>query len=287
MRILLFGRNGQVARCLRDEAGSFALSALGGADCDLTISGAGAEAVGRAGPDIVINAAGYTAVDKAETEKNLAMRLNAHAPAELAAAARGAGARFIHLSTDYIFDGASREAYEENADTAPLNIYGQSKREGEIAVLAAAPDAVIIRTSWVFSEYGANFVKTMLRVAGERDEISIVDDQIGGPTPARDIARAILAIAVKIHRGAGGDGVYHYQGTPAISWAEFAEKIFELSGRDVVVRRIPTSDFPTPAKRPLHTVLNCARIERDFGLAPPDWRMSLRPVLERLKIGPL
>lgn len=283
MRILLFGKNGQVARSLRDEAGLHELLAVGAADCDLTVSGAGAEAVRSADPDIVINAAGYTAVDQAETEDAAAMRLNAHAPAELAAAALRTGARFIHLSTDYVFDGAVAGAYDENAATAPLNVYGRTKREGEIAVMAAAPDAIIIRTSWVFSEHGSNFVKTMLRLASVRDKLSIVDDQIGGPTPATEIARAIVAIAAKIHRGANGEGIYHYQGTPAVSWADFAEKIFELAGQNAVVRRIPTSDFPTPAKRPLRTVLNCARIERDFGIALPDWRAGLREVLKTLK----
>ncbi len=282
MRILLFGKNGQVARNLRAEGSSFELLSLGSADCDLTAVGAGADAIERASPDIVVNASGYTAVDQAESEKGLAMRLNASAPAELAAAARESGARFIHLSTDYVFDGASEDAYDEKADAAPLNTYGQSKRDGEVAVLAAAPDSVIIRTSWVFSEYRANFVKTMLRLASERDELSVVDDQIGGPTPARDIARAVLTIASKFHRGADGEGLYHYQGAPAVSWADFAEKIFELARQNVEIRRIPTSEFPTPAERPLRTVLNCARIERDFGLASPDWREGLRDVLSEL-----
>ncbi len=282
MRMLVFGKNGQVARCLRDEAGSVDLVALGSADCDLTNPGAGAEAVRRVAPDIVVNAAGYTAVDKAETERETARRLNAEAPAELAAAARASGARFFHLSTDYVFDG-SGGAYTENAATAPLNVYGKTKRDSEIAVLAAAPDAIVMRTSWVFSEYGANFVKTMLHLGSTRDALRIVEDQIGGPTPARAIARAILAIASKLHRGAAGAGVYHYQGVPVVSWADFAQAIFEVADLNVAIRKIPTSEYPTPARRPLRTVLDCARIERDFGLSAPDWRSDLFQVVDALQ----
>ena len=283
MRILIFGKNGQVARCLGEEARPYEVLALGSADCDLSEGGVGVAAIRRVNPDIVINAAAFTSVDDAEITTDLAMRLNTHAPAELAAAAQDAGAHFIHLSTDYVFDGAAPDLYDEDAPTSPLNIYGKSKREGELAVLDAASGAVVIRTSWVFSEYGANFVKTMLRLAETRAELSVVDDQVGGPTPAREIARAVLSIAAKRHRGAQGEGIYHYQGAPAVSWAAFAEKIFALAEKNVVVRRIPTNEFPTPAKRPLRTVLNCARIERDFGISQPDWRVGLREVLRTLK----
>ncbi len=282
MRMLVFGKNGQVARALKD-AGGETVTALGREDTDLMTPGAAREAIAAHKPDLVINAAAYTAVDKAEEDEAAARRLNAAAPAEMAEAAQTAGIPFLHLSTDYVFDGASEERLGEDAETAPLNVYGATKREGEIAVAAAHGQAVIIRTSWVFSEYGGNFVKTMLRLSESRAELSIVADQIGGPTAAGDIAKALLAIAGKKHRGAPGAGLYHFQGAPAVSWASFAEKIFEIAGRDVKVSHIKTEDYPTLAQRPLNTVLDCAKIEREFGIGQPDWRESLRRVIGLLK----
>jgi len=287
MHILVFGKNGQVAQSLRDEAGSVSLKSFGSADCDLREPGAGAAAIANASADIIINATAYTAVDAAEKDRNAAQRLNTDAPTELAAAATKSGARFIHLSTDYVFDGDPKSrhnvAYTENEKTAPLNVYGATKRAGEIAVLSAAPDAIIIRTSWVFSRYGSNFVKTMLGAGATQRQLKIVDDQIGGPTPARDIARAILAIASKIHRGAAGDGIYHYQGTPTVSWADFATEIFTVAGLSVDVQKIPSGAYPTVARRPLRTALDCGRIERDFGISAPDWRPGLHQVIDALR----
>lgn len=283
MRILLFGCNGQVARCVREEAGAaHEVTALGSEEADLMQSGAATTAITANQPDMVINAAAYTAVDRAEDEKDAAMRLNKNAAAEMARTAKVVGAPFIHISTDYVFDGHSDAPYREGDPTNPLNIYGASKLAGERAVLAENDSAIVIRTSWVFSEFGGNFVKTMLRLAGERDALNIVDDQIGGPTAARDIARALLTIAEKKHRGAPGEGVYHYQGTPGVSWAGFASKIFDIAGNAVTVTPIATKEFPTPATRPLRTILDCARIERDFGVAQPDWRIALRQVIEAL-----
>lgn len=286
MNVLVFGENGQVARSLRDEADAATLTVLGSATCNLRERGAGARAIAHSSADIVINAAGYTAVDGAEKYRDAARQLNSDAPAELAAAARTSGARFIHLSTDYVFDGDPDRpggAYAENASPSPLSVYGTTKREGEIAVLSAAPDAIIIRTSWVFSPYGSNFVKTMLRAGGAHDRLKIVDDQIGGPTPARAIARAILSISAKIHRGAPGGGIYHFQGTPIVSWADFATEIFSVAGMNVAVEKIPTSAYPTPARRPLQTALECGRIERDFGISAPDWRIGLRQAVDALR----
>ena len=282
MRILVFGKNGQVARALQDAAGASVL-ALSRDDADLMAPGAAQDAIARHQPDVVINAAAYTAVDKAEDDETAARRLNAEAPAEMAAAAHAAGVPFLHISTDYVFDGAPEHRLNEEAPTAPLNVYGATKLEGEQAVAAAHPDAVIMRTSWVFSEYGGNFVKTMLRLAETRDALTIVADQIGGPTAASDIARALLAVAGKKQRGAPGAGVYHFQGVPPVSWAQFAEKIFEIAGKQVAASHIPTSGYPTPAQRPLNTVLDCAKIERDFGVGQPDWRESLRRVIAALK----
>jgi len=189
---------------------------------------------------------------------------------------------FLHISTDYVFDGMQEGKLSETAPANPLNQYGATKLAGENAVMQAHPDAVILRTSWVFSETGANFVKTMLRLSETRDDLNIVADQTGGPTDAADIAAALLAIAGKKHRGAPGAGLYHFQGSPTVSWAGFAEKIFELAGKPVKVSHINTEDYPTPAQRPLNTALDCARIERDFGVAQPDWRIGLRRVIAAL-----
>lgn len=283
MKILVFGKNGQVAQCLQDEAASVDVTALSSAECDLMVKGEGAKAIKAAAPDIVVNASGFTAVDLAETQTTAARRLNADGPAELAAAATNTGAQFIHISTDYVFNGTSETPYTEESPTHPLNVYGETKLAGERLVMQAAENAIILRTSWVFSEFGSNFVRTMLRLGAERDLLTIVDDQIGGPTPAREIAKSILIIAAKIYRGAAGSGLYHYQGSPTVSWAAFAEKIFELAEVHSAVKPIPTAGFPTPATRPLKTILDCAKIERDFGIAAPDWRSGLRQVISALR----
>jgi dTDP-4-dehydrorhamnose reductase len=286
MRILVFGKDGQVARALRDECpAGVEITTLGRNDADLTHAGVAQTAIAERRPDVIVNAAAYTAVDKAETDKAAAQRLNASAPAEMAQAAKEISAPFIHISTDYVFDGNLEGRLSENAAVGPVNVYGETKLAGESQVLNVNPDAIVLRTSWVFSEYGSNFVKTMVRLAGERDALSIVSDQIGGPTGAHDIARAILMIAGKKHRGAPGAGVYHFQGAPAVSWAAFAEKIFEIAGAAVKVSHITTADYPAPAKRPLNTVLDCAKIERDFGVGQPDWRASLRRTLAALNNG--
>jgi dTDP-4-dehydrorhamnose reductase len=284
MRILLFGKNGQVARCFREEAsGRCDVTALGSADVDLSQPNTAVGAIEKHAPDIIINAAAYTAVDRAEEEKDAAARINTLAVKDMARTAKTIGAHFIHISTDYVFDGADSNHYHEKDTANPLSVYGKTKHEGELAALKAYNQTIILRTSWVFSEYGGNFVKTMLRLAGERDALTIVDDQIGGPTPARDIAHAILMIAEKKQRGAPGQGIYHYQGAPAVSWAGFARKIFEYADKNISVTPIATSDYPTPAARPLHTILDCARIERTFGISQPDWRIGLRQVIDALK----
>lgn len=283
MRILLFGKNGQVARCFRQEAHDrHEVIVLGRDDVDLSQPNTAAAAIEEYAPELIVNAAAYTAVDRAEDEKELAAQINTQAVREMARAAKKISAYFIHLSTDYVFDGGYGDNYHEDDATSPLSIYGSTKLDGELAALEEFDQTIIIRTSWVFSEYGGNFVKTMLRLAAERNALSIVDDQIGGPTPARDIAHAILMIAEKKHRGAKGKGVYHFQGTPPLSWAGFAQTIFDEAEKSVTVTPIATSQYPTPAKRPLHTVLDCARIERDFGISQPDWRIALRQVIDVL-----
>lgn len=282
MRLLLFGATGQVGREIIDAARrrGIVLSAPSRAEADLLKPGAGAGAVERVRPDAIINAAAWTAVDKAETEQAAARRLNAEAPAELAAAAKALGARLVHLSTDYVFDGSASSPLEEGAAAGPLNVYGATKLDGERAVFAALPAAVVVRTSWVYAAHGANFVKTMLRLAETKEEISVVGDQTGGPTPAAAIAEACIEIA---SRRDGPGGLYHFQGAPPASWAEFAQAIFAAAGKPVKVNRILTRDYKTPASRPLYSVLNCAKIRRDYGISQPDWRGDLAGTVRRLQ----
>ena len=285
MRILVFGKNGQVARSLAPRLQHHDVVFQSSADTDLAVTGAATRAIETHAPSIVINAAAYTKVDLAEEETSLCRALNTDAPTEMAIAARRANAQFVHLSTDYVFDGDATTPYTETAATNPASVYGQTKRDGEIGVLAEYRDAVIMRTSWVFSEFGGNFVKTMLRLSQERDSLSIVDDQIGGPTSAHDIAAAISAIAVHRDDARGHGGIYHYQGAPAVSWADFAREIFQMAARSAAVTGIPTADYPTPATRPLRTVLDCQKITDTFGVSPPDWKQSLRYVLDKLENG--
>ncbi len=283
MRILVFGRNGQVAASLAALASeSVNITALGRDQADLMREGAGADAVKAHPADIIVNAAAYTAVDKAEEDHAGAERLNAAAAGELAQAAKEAGAHFIHISTDYVFDGASAAPYAESDAANPVNIYGETKLRGERAVLKTNDDAVILRTSWVFSEFGANFVKTILRLAADRDSLNVVDDQIGGPTSARDIAQTVLSIAQQRMNGATGAGLYHYQSAAAASWAEFAEAIVKAANKDMTINFIPTTEYPTPAPRPLRTVLDCTRIKNDFDVDQPDWRPALTQVIGAL-----
>lgn len=288
MRILLFGADGQVGREVRARAhGDDELVAIGRGDADLMNAGAAREQIARVRPKAIINAAAYTNVDGAENDLAAADRINAGAVKEMALAAKDYGAAFVHISTDYVFDGASGAPLKETSPAGPLNAYGRSKLNGETLALAANPLSVILRTSWVYSAYGKNFLKTMLRLSSERETLTIVDDQVGGPTPASAIAEAALTIATAKSNGATRKevmgGVYHFQGAPAVSWAGFAQAIFDAAGADVKITKIPTSAFETPAKRPLYTVLDCSRILRDFGIEQPDWRAGLPDLIGALQ----
>ena len=233
--------------------------------------------------EVVINAAAYTAVDRAEAEPELAHAVNAAAPGAMARAAAARGLPFLHVSTDYVFDGAPGRPWREHDPTGPLGVYGASKLAGERAVAEAGGPHLILRTAWVFSAHGSNFVKTMLRLGAERDTLSVVDDQRGGPTPAGAIADALLAIAAAFGRGEGVGGVFHFAGAPAVSWAEFARAIFAAKGgKAPEVRPIPSSAYPTPARRPLNSVLDCSAIAAAYGLAQPDWRAGLAEVIGEL-----
>lgn len=278
--LVVFGRTGQVARELARLAPEARF--LGRGEADLTDPDACAAALRDARPQLVINAAAYTAVDRAESEAETAMRVNAAAPAAMAEAAARLGVPFLHVSSDYVFDGTGTAPWREDDATGPLGVYGQGKLAGEQGVMNAGGRAVVLRTSWVFSAHGANFVKTMLRLGRERDEIGVVADQIGGPTPAADIADALLVMAQRLRQGQGG-GIYHFAGAPDASWADFATEIFAQAGLACRVRPIATTDYPTPARRPANSRLDCGAIARDFGIARPDWRKGLANVLARLE----
>lgn len=268
MRVLLTGAYGQLGRCLLDRVpAEWILLACGSAELDITDRPAVERVVKKFRPDVIINAAAYTAVDKAETDRIRAMKVNAIGPENLAIAAHQQGARLIHLSTDYVFDGSKKTPYTESDLPCPINFYGLSKWEGEKRVFSVLPDAVVIRTSWVFSEYGANFVKTMLRLAETRSEISVVNDQFGCPTYAGDLAQAIITLASR----AEAAGVYHYCGDVAVSWCEFAQAIFVAAQRDVLVKGIGSSQYPMAAARPANSVMNTARIAALGGEAS-DWQ---------------
>lgn len=278
--ILVFGKSGQLAQDLQRGAD---VLALGRSEADLVVPGTAQAAITRHGPSAVINAAAYTAVDKAEEDAAAADQINASAPGEMARACADLGIPFLHVSTDYVFDGSGQAPWREDDPVAPLGVYGRSKLAGEEAVRAAGGNHVILRTSWVFSSHGANFVKTMLRLSETRDALSVVSDQIGGPTPAADIAATLLEMAQQMQAGASG-GTYHYGGQPAVSWADFARAIFAQAGRNVTVTDIPSCDYPTPAQRPLNSRLDCAKLTAEFGIKPPEWEAGLALVLKELKL---
>jgi len=281
MSVLVFGRTGQVATELARRAPDAVF--LGRDAADLTDPAACASAIRAHAPRAVINAAAYTAVDRAEEDQATAMRVNAEAPAAMAQACADIGIPLVHISTDYVFDGTGTEPRQPGDPVAPVNTYGRSKLAGEDAIVQASGTYAILRTSWVVSAHGANFVRTMLRLSETRDALNIVDDQIGGPTCAADIAAACLVIADQLIADPGKSGVYHFAGAPDVSWKDFATAIFAAAERDVAVTGIPTSDYPTPAQRPLNSRLDCSATEATFGIARPDWRAGLHEILTELK----
>jgi dTDP-4-dehydrorhamnose reductase len=285
LKLLVFGQSGQVATELRRLAGpDLAIEALGRAEADLADPAACAARVAATDADAVVNAAAYTAVDKAESEEALAAVINGDAPGAMARAAAARGLPFLHVSTDYVFDGAGDRPWREDDPVAPLGAYGRSKLAGERAVAAAGGPHVLLRTAWVFSAHGNNFVRTMLRVGATRDRLTVVDDQRGGPTAAADIAAALAVIAQRFAEGRGVSGVFHFAGAPAVSWRGFALEIFRQAHWMTApeVAPIATADWPTPATRPANSVLDCARIAQSYGIAQPDWRLSLGRVLTEI-----
>ncbi|HYI40781.1 MAG TPA: dTDP-4-dehydrorhamnose reductase [Allosphingosinicella sp.] len=291
MRMLVTGRDGQLARSLAERAAAFphlSVETVGRPELDLEQPESIAAAIAAAAPDVVVNAAAYTAVDQAEDEPDQAFRVNGAAAGEVAAAARRAGARIVQVSTDYVFDGTGEGARGETAPTCPLGVYGRSKLEGELRVGEANPDHVILRTAWVYSAHGRNFVRTMLGAAGQRDELSVVADQRGSPTAAGDLADGILTLvsAWRDSPRLGLGGTYHLAGSGEASWFDFAAAIFEEAARHglptAAVKPIRTADWPTRAERPANSVLDSGRFAADFGYRAPHWRESMAAVVAEL-----
>lgn len=290
-RVLLLGGGGQVGtEVQRIGVDGWTLLVPKRHQLDLTDPNSIEGKMVFARPDVIINAAAYTAVDRAEDEPDLAFAINRDGPGRLARVAAERGIPLVHISTDYVFDGSKGSAYAEDDPINPLGVYGQSKAQGEAAVLASGANAAVLRTSWVFSAHGANFVKTMLRLGEDRDAVRVVADQRGRPTPARDIARACVEMAKRLLQGQqDASGVFHFAGTGATTWAAFAETIFaeaQQRGRaPIKVEHISTSQYPTRARRPANSVLDTGKIER-LGVEPRPWIEGLREYLDEL-VGPV
>ena len=284
MTILVFGKTGQVACELQALAPVMPpLITLGREEADLATPGNCAAAIEHYTPTGVINAAAYTAVDRAEDEEELATQINGAAPAEMARACAERDIPFVHLSTDYVFDGGGVAPWRPDDHVLPISAYGRSKLVGELGVVEAGGRHAILRTSWVFSAHGQNFVRTMLRLGRERDQLRVVADQIGGPTPAGSIAQACLVIVKQLADDPAKSGTYHFAGSPGTSWADFARAIFAKTGLACDVADIGTADYPTPARRPANSRLDCSATQAIFGIGRPDWKAGLGAVLQELK----
>lgn len=280
MKLLVFGKTGQVASALQRCAPDAMF--LGRHDADLADPSACARAIWAAQPEAVINAAAYTQVDSAETQEPQAHVVNAKAPGAMAQACADLEIPFVHLSTDYVFDGTQTHPARPDDPTNPCNAYGRTKLAGETLVRASGAPYAILRTSWVVSADGANFIKTMLRLADSHDELNIVEDQFGAPTPADAIANACVDVAAQLCGNRTKTGTYHFAGTPDTNWADFARHIFAQAGRSVSFNGIPSTAYPTPAKRPVNSRLNCDTLTQTFGIARPDWRDALPEILSQI-----
>lgn len=291
MKIAVTGTTGQVVTSLieRGTAAGHEVIAIGRPDLDLADPASVVRTLSAAAPDVIVSAAAYTAVDKAEGESDLAHAVNGAGPGAVAQAARALGVPLIHISTDYVFDGTLDRPYVESDPTGPTGVYGASKLAGEQAVLDGHDDSAVLRVAWVYSPVGGNFVKTMLRLAGDRDELGVVGDQVGNPTSALAIADGIIQVATNMvsDDSPALRGTFHMTAPGDASWADFAEAIFAASaargGPSASVRHIGTADYPTPATRPANSRLDCSRIAQVHGVTLPDWRTSLDEVMDRLQ----
>jgi dTDP-4-dehydrorhamnose reductase len=286
LTLLVLGAGGQIGRALVERGGSRVVGA-DRARCDIRDAAAVDRLVAERDPSVVVNCAAFTAVDAAERARAEAFAVNADGAAHVARAAARHGRPVIHLSTDYVYDGARPSAHREDEPPAPINAYGASKAAGDAAVAAANPRHIVLRVSWVFGVHGANFVKTMLESARTAGELRVVDDRVGAPTEARDIADAILVMADACGRGFAGWGVYHFAGSPDTTWCRFARAIFEQAkGRAPRVVPIASAERPEDARRPANSALDCSKIAQAFGIERPDWRRSLSRVLAALAETP-
>lgn len=290
MRIAVTGKQGQVVTALieRGAEAGVEIVAVGRPELDLADPASIRRVLSELKPDAIVSAAAYTAVDKAESEQELAFAVNAKGPQALAEVADELGIPVVHLSTDYVFPGDSQGIYAETDATGPVSVYGQSKLAGEEAIAAATSNHAILRTAWVYSPFGANFVKTMLRLAETRDALNVVADQRGTPTSALDIADAVIVIAKRLATDSDPAlrGVFHLTGSGEATWADFADEIFAglkaKSGKEISVGRISTDQYPTPAKRPANSRLSTEKLAKTYGIVLPDWKQSTKVVLDRL-----
>jgi len=290
MKILVIGSKGQLGCCLADQLSDTGYEVIFTSRAEIDISDLVETKVKITAlcPTIVINASAYTAVDKAEDDPYGAEKINHIAVANIASTCREIGCWLIHISTDYVFDGVSSHPYGEDAETNPQGVYGDSKLKGELAIQSSGCKYLMIRTAWVYSEYGNNFLKTMLRLGADRDELSIVGDQIGCPTYAQDIAKSIVSILSRLDLKGSTSGIYHYCGDEPCSWYDFARAIFseaEIHGLKSPsnIKSITTVEYPTPAMRPAYSVLDCTKIENVFGVTPSNWRDGIKIVTDRLQ----
>lgn len=291
MKILITGAQGQVGKELVSIANQhgFEVIAAGRAELDISQLKNVKDFIASQSPDIVINTAAYTAVDKAETEKDIAYAINCDGAEHLALTCAKQNIPLLHISTDYVFDGTKDTTYNEEDPVSPLGVYGLSKWQGEEAIRKTCPQHIILRVAWVFGAHGNNFVKTMLRLGKERDELNVVADQFGGPSPAKNIAETLIALAEQYQNGKTLQwGTYHYCGVDKTSWCDFAKEIFTqakeigLLNKEVKVNPITTAEYPTPAKRPQNSMLDCAKIKNTFGIEMPKWKNALNEVLTEL-----
>lgn len=277
--ILVFGATGQVGKELKRFENVFALARE---KANLSYPQACADMIKLYLPRAVINAAAFTGVDQAEVEESTATVINSDAPKTMAQTCAMLDIPFVHISSDYVFDGSGLKPWQPSDQTKPMNAYGRSKHGGEKGVLESGAISVILRTSWVVSAHGSNFIKTMLSLSDTHNELKVVSDQIGGPTPASNIAAVCLQIAEQLILDPSKAGIYHLSGAPYVSWADFAREIFYQARRTINVTEVLTSDYPTPTRRPLNSRLDCLTTEQVFGVRCPDWRAELKSILRDL-----
>jgi dTDP-4-dehydrorhamnose reductase len=282
-KIVVTGANGQLGKCLQDVADLYPDLEWHFFDREklpLDQFEKVTQILTALSPDIIINAAAYTAVDKAEKEQEAAFLINGDAVGHLAGISGQIGAKFLHVSTDYVFDGNGKIPYKETDAVSPVNTYGASKLDGEVKALESDPSCIIVRTSWVYSKHGNNFVKTMLRLMKERESIGVVSDQTGCPTFAPDLAEALIVMATADN---ATGGIYHFSNSGPITWHDFASTIATFSGSTCIVNAIPSSAFPTPAKRPVYSVMDNTKICETFAIKQKDWKESLKVCLHQLQ----